>query len=78
VTLHALAARVRRMVRREGRPSAGSPGVVVHRVDQAPEEVEQYWTDERMRSARPRQIVAPDPQAPDPQASTGSPDADLP
>lgn len=39
-------------------PDDGAAGPVFHEVDQSADEVARYWTDERIRDARP----APQPQ----------------
>jgi hypothetical protein len=67
--LQGLIARLLRLFRPERRPPADPSDVVVHQVDQTPDEVESYWTDERLRGARPREVLRPDPQMSDPQTS---------
>jgi hypothetical protein len=54
---------LRRVLRREGRSSAdppggatGAAGPAAHRVEQSHEEIADYWTDERVRGARPREV----------------------
>jgi len=36
-------------------------------VNQSPEEVLEYWTEERMAEAKPREIRLPQPQPPEEQ-----------
>ncbi len=45
----------------------GADGVVTHDVTTPSADVEAYWTDERLRQARPREVrrpVTPAPRAP--------------
>jgi hypothetical protein len=59
---------LRRWWRRTGTPPAGAAGATeppdVHDVTQTHEEVSDYWTDERMRSAQPREQQRPVPGTP--------------
>ncbi|SEG42713.1 hypothetical protein SAMN04489712_105155 [Thermomonospora echinospora] len=41
-------------------PQDPTQSVVHHQVQQDPQEVEEYWTEERMRNAKPVQMPAPD------------------
>jgi hypothetical protein len=51
--------------RRSADPAAATDAPVVHEVTQSSDEVEHYWTDERMRAARAReqQLPLPDDDA---------------
>jgi hypothetical protein len=74
MTIPAWVAQVRKAFRRESRPPSDTPGgAVVHQVDQSHDEVADYWTDERLRDARPREIIRDSPQA-----STDPPEASRP
>jgi hypothetical protein len=59
VRLASWLARLARLVRRprghDAAPPAARGGVVTHQVTTPPEEVEAYWTDERIREAHPRE-----------------------
>lgn len=55
---HRLAGLLSHLLRRVGgrsAPAAAADGVVTHQVTDSPELVTDYWTDERLRAARPRQ-----------------------
>lgn len=47
--------------RRAGTTPGACDAPVVHDVAQRPDEVEHYWTDERMRAARAREQQLPRP-----------------
>lgn len=66
--LNRLAARLSHLLQRVGgRPAATPPidGVATHQVTDPPEEVVEYWTDERLRTARPREQRLDPPADPD-------------
>jgi hypothetical protein len=47
--------------RRSGKSPGATGAPVVHDVGQSADEVEHYWTDERMRAARAREQQLPRP-----------------
>jgi hypothetical protein len=47
--------------RRSGNPAGATDEPSVHDVPQSSDEVERYWTDERMRAARAREQQLPRP-----------------
>jgi len=47
--------------RRPGRAPGATDEPAVHEVPQSADEVEHYWTDERMDAARPREQQLPRP-----------------
>ena len=47
--------------RRSDNPAGAASTPVVHDVPQTHDEVEHYWTDERMRAARARERQLPQP-----------------
>jgi hypothetical protein len=48
--------------RRSGNPAGATDAPVVHDVRQSSDEVEDYWTDDRMRAVRPREQRLPLPE----------------
>jgi hypothetical protein len=53
--------RLRSWWRRSGNPAGATSAPVVHDVPQTHDEVEHYWTDERLRAARAREQMLPLP-----------------
>lgn len=56
--LRRLAELLSHLLRRVGGRPAATPsvdGVATHQVTDPPEQVVEYWTDERLRTARPRE-----------------------
>ncbi len=60
--LRALLSRLGRRPRRDGRAGVSTDGVVVSGTTSPPEQVEAYWTDERIRGAVPRERRLDPPQ----------------
>jgi hypothetical protein len=48
--------------RRSGNPAGATDAPAVHEVSQNADDVERYWTDERMRAARAREQKLPLPE----------------